>query len=304
MEPHRLALRSLRRTPGFTAAAVLVLAIGIGANATMFGVVDTLLLRPPAHVERPEEIVRPYLRQTVPGMAQFTGPTIGFPDYTDLRDGVKDFAGIAAFTATEVQSGTGAEARELHATFVTQNFFGLLDVRPTLGRFFTPDEDDFRTPAEVVVLDHGFWQREFGGDRDVLGREVPIGQARYTVVGVAPPGFTGVDLRPVDVWLPLAAGARLAVEPDAFTSRNWTWVETVARLKPGASIAAAEAAATTVRRRAYSDRDDTDREARMILGPIVRDRGPERSRNATISLWLGGVAVIVLLVACANVANL
>ena len=322
MRTLRHAFRSLRRAPGFTLAATLVLAIGIGANATMFGVVDTLLLRPPAGVADPDRVARVYVRREVPGLGDFTSSSATYPDYVDLRDRHPQLAAVAAFASARVPYGRGSGARELRAVFASRSFFPLLGVRPAAGRFFAADEDDPARPVRVAVLDHGFWRREFGGDRAVLGRELTLGDHRYTVVGVAPEGFTGVDLAPVDLWLPIAAADPLAASAEAFTSRNWQWMEVLARLRPGASAEGAAAAATAIRRQAYAaaaaaptpggrrvavvrdGRRGGDDEATVVLGPVVRDRGPDRSRAATVSLWLSGVAAVVLLVACANVANL
>ena len=324
MDTLRYALRSLRRTPGFAIAAALVLAIGIGANATMFGVVDTLLLRPPPLVVEPDRVTRYYVRQSDPAFGEFTNTSVSYPEYADLRDNGRDFSAVAAFAPVRVPYGRGASARELRAVFATRSFFGLLGVRPALGRFFTPEEDDPAKPVRVAVLDHGLWRREFGSDPAVLGKQLQLGDAQYTVVGVAPKGFTGVDISPVDVWIPMAAAEPLAASAESFTSRNWQWLQIVGRLRPGATAEAAALAATAIRRHAQEEarraappnrqtrrvalggrggpRGDDD--ALVILGPVVRDRGPDPSRAATVSLWLGGVAVVVLLIACANVANL
>src|SRR5512132_2380460 len=133
MDTLRLAFRSLRRTPGFFAAAVLVLAIGIGANATMFGVVDRLLLRPPPHVVDPDRVVRVYVHQQLPGIGDFNTATVSFPDYTDLRDRDRDFSAVAAFGDTRVDYGRGRDARELRAIYASRSLFPLLGVRPALG---------------------------------------------------------------------------------------------------------------------------------------------------------------------------
>ena len=323
MRTLRHALRSLRRAPGFALAAVLVLAIGIGANATMFGVVDTLLLRPPSGVVEPGRVARVYVRQSLPGLGDVTSSSATYPDYVDLRDRHKDLAAVAAVSSARVPYGRGATARELRALFVSRSFFPLLGVRPAAGRFFVADEDDPTRPVRVAVLDHGFWRRQFGGSRDAIGRDLQLGEHRYTIVGVAPERFTGVDLAPVDVWLPIAAADPLAASAEAFTSRNWQWMEVIARLRPGATPDGAAATATTIRRQAYAaaaaaapagggrrvvggrvGRGDRPEDATVVFGPVTRDRGPDPSRAATVSLWLSGVAAVVLLVACANVANL
>src|SRR2546428_8181103 len=201
----RYAARSLLRTPGAALAAVVCFALGIGANATIFGVVDTLMFRAPAHVEHHEQVVRLYFRKTSRGFGTLTDTTIDYPLYASLRDSAHAFAAVAAFTDGRLTSlGRGREAKPLRLSLVSATFFPLLGVQPAFGRFFGPDEDR-QGATPVIVLSHGFWRRQFGGDSGVLGRRVSVGHSEYTVIGVAPAGFTGVDLENVDAWAPIAA---------------------------------------------------------------------------------------------------
>lgn len=299
----RYALRTLLRTPTLTVAAIVCLALGIGANATIFGVVDTLLFRPPAHVEDPDRVVRLYFRKTPPGFGTYTTSTTGYPLFTALRDSAHAFQSVAAFTHGQGASlGRGPEAKPIKLSLVSATFFPLLGVRPALGRFFGPDEDR-QGVAPVVVLSHGFWRRQFGGDSSVLGQSVPLGKGTYTIVGVAPPGFFGIDLQNVDGWAPIAAATPDLMGPSWLT-RGSFFLQTVGRLRPGATPVQAAHEATLVFRAEDAFTGNPDSNATALLGPIQAARGPEMSKDAKVASWLAAVAAIVLIIACANVVNI
>jgi len=196
---------------------------------------------------------------------------------------------------------------------VTWDFFPLLGVRAERGRFFGEEDDRVDAPGTAVVS-HEYWRAALGADPGVLGRTLEITGEPYTIVGVAPPGFTGVDLAPVDVWLPLlAAGVRLS-GCGWVDSRRWYCMSAVVRIAPGADVAAARDEATALlvngRRQGiqageYAAKEDMyPGDARVALDPLIAARGPEASAESKVARWLGGVSVVVLLIACANVANL
>jgi len=300
----RYALRGLARAPGFALTVVVTLALGIGANTTMFGVLDVLLLRPPAHVTRADRIVRAYFRRPVPGEGMATRPNTSVPGYESLRDGAPPFASVAVVRPATLSLGRGPEARQVAVTLVTHTFFPTLGVAPALGRFFGADED--RVGAQgVAVVSYGFWQRRLGGDRAALGRPLQVGRGTYTVIGVAPSGFTGVDLTGPDIWLPVYAAVDESMPAEALTSRNYRWVHVIARLRDGVRTQDAGALATfAFRRAAAASERRSDTLYTVLLGPVQAARGPSVTSDAKVSLWIGGVAALVLLVACANVANL
>ncbi len=302
----RYAARALLRTPGPTLAAIVCFALGIGANATIFGVVDTLLLKPPAHVEHPDGVVRLYFRKTWPGVyGTYTSATTGYPLYLALRDSAHAFAAVAAFTrGNRASLGRGPEAKPITVCQVSATFFPLLGVRPALGRFFGTDEDRQGAPL-VIVLSHGFWRRQFGGDSGLLGRELPIGHGVYTVIGVAPAGFTGVDLQEVDGWVSIVAGTSDLMGAH-WLNRGSSFLQTIARLRPGVTAARAEGEATAVFRAEDALSGEPDSNATTLLGPIQAAGGPAMawSKDAQVSTWLAAVAGVVLLIACANVANI
>lgn len=301
----RYAIRGLIKTPTFTLGVIVTLALGIGVNATMFGVVDTLFLRAPAGVKHPEGIVRLYYQRSFGGAPpQFSGASTNFPSFTDMRDGVPGFEYVTAFAARPMGLGRGTDAVQVNAAVVSYQFFPMLGLRPSLGRFFTDAED--RTGGDrVAVLTYRFWQRKFGGDSSVIGRALPLGKGTYTVIGVGPRDFTGIDLAPTDLILPIhPASEGDVISPEALTSRNWWWMSTIARVKPGVVPAAAAAQATLAYRRGASQGPRKDSTSDVLLGPIQESRGPHTSSDAKVALWIGVVAGIVLLIACANVANL
>jgi predicted permease len=301
------ALRRMRRSPGFTAGVVLTFALGIGANATMFGIVDRLLLRPPPHVEDPASVRRVWIEQFIP----FTGEReiqeyLTYPDFLDLTR-AESFADIAAFARRELTVGRGEASRLLDAHLVTGNFFSLLGARPAVGRFFGPEEDRVGA-AGVAVISYGMWRRDFGGDRDILSRTLDFGYGPYPIVGVAPRGFTGVNPEAVDFWVPLrTTNAQLRGDTRWMESRGHYWMRFVARLRPGVSPEAAAAEATVLHRqgrREQIEAGDHDPEARALVAPLLLSRGALAPEEAAVAKWLAGISLIVLLIACANVANL
>jgi putative ABC transport system permease protein len=298
-------MRQLRRSPGFTVAVVASLALGIGANATMFGIIDRVLLRPVAGVVDPARVV------SIGEVRKFAGEpyrntTLSYPAYTDYRDHVSAFAAVgAAESPQDASLGRGESARQIQVMYVTPSYLTLTGARPALGRFFTPDEDRLPSGSDVVVVTHGFWKRELGGTPDVLGTTLDIAAHRFVIVGVAPGDFTGLQYSPVDVFIPLSAGATLAFgHRDWATTREdfWLKLNIYARLAPGASLAVAETQATVLLRAAATRHDDPT--ARVTLQPVAPGSGDASDADVRVAKLVAGVSVLVLLIACCNVANL
>ncbi|HEX9580812.1 MAG TPA: ABC transporter permease [Gemmatimonadales bacterium] len=300
----RFVLRSLWRDRQMAGFVVLTLALGIGANAAMFGVVDRLLLRGPEHIREPERVVGLYLTDRPTGRREFTTGSFGYVSYDVLRAGTRSFQGLAVYNANDVTTGRGAEARELRASYVTASYFPLLGTAPALGRFLSPEDDAVGGAQPVAVLGHGLWQSAFGGDPGVLGRTMAIADEPYTIIGVAPKGFTGPGLTRVDVWLPMSVlGPRV--------TDNWTrawdaqWLRVIGRLKPGVTAEQAGVDATAAYQRAYQSADGSfTPRARLSLAPLGANEQGREPTETTVSRWLVGVTAIVLLIACANVINL
>lgn len=303
----RGAARALTRSPGFTVAIVVILALGIGANAVMFGVVDRLLLRPPQHVDDWEQVRHLYVHRRAFNGEIRTGRMLTFPDYRDFGR-VAGWNSVAAYASMQpLTMGRGSSARRVRTVKASASLFHLLGVQPLIGRFYR-DEEDAPGAVPTAVLGEEFWEREFGADEAVLGRALDIGRGSYTVIGVAPKGFTGAELEPVDVWLPLQTTYALEEgHAEWRDARGWWWLKVVARLAEGATDGATTAQATALHLAGRADRIEAgeyDGGAEILAAPIIAARGPDPSSEADVARWLAGVSLVVLLIACFNVANM
>ena len=314
----RYAVRGLRRQPGFTAAVVITLALGIGANAAMFGVTDRLLFRPPAMMVDADRVHRVYLVRTFDGEENF-GSFIHYTRFKDLERWTSTFDATAAVSEPEVAVGVGENAREMRIGAVSAGYWSLFDVRPALGRFFTAAEDTTPVGAAVAVLSYPFWQSRYGGRADVLGEQLKISKVDYTVIGVLPEGFTGIsnDRQPV-AWVPITtyAANEFNFRPDDphnwFQKYNISWMQMFARRKAGTTVEAATADLTNAYLRSYQVQRELQPQTtivelakpRAIAGSILAARGPQPSEVSKVARWVSGVAIVVMLIACANVANL
>jgi predicted permease len=302
----RYGLRAMRRAPGFSAIAVASLAIGIGANTTMFGAIDMLLVRTPAHIQDAARIHRVYFGVPSSGTTTVTVSRQGYGTYVALRDNVRDLEAVGAFSSMKISSGRGENARHIDAVLVTPSVFTLLGVRPALGRFFVAAEE--RDEGDhVAVLGYDTWRAQFNGDSTVLGRTIDVAGTPYVVVGVAPDGFTGIDLDRVDLWLPLGAATRLFSRAAMDATSESYWLEIVAKRRSGVAVELVDDEATNAYREAWRSSPmyaETFGKSRAILGPLVAARGPVPSADAKVSIWVAAVSLLVLLIASANVANL
>lgn len=311
----RYAVRGMRLNPAFTIAVVATLAIAIGANATMAGVVDRLLFRPPPLLANASEVNRLYFIRTIEGKESPT-TNISYRRFLDMARFSRTSAESFAFYDSEIAIGTGEASREVLIGLATPEMWTTFRVTPALGRFFAKDEDKPPTGTAVAVLGFGFWQSEYGGRADVIGQTMQIGEARYTIIGVAPQGFQGMSPRPQAAFVPLTAGTReIFGSPDqrvTFEEYGRSWIEMAVRRKPGVSDAAATTDLTNAFIASYRLAVAQNPRAmpidelrpRVVPGSAVRERGPQQSQESKVSLWLVGVTLVVLLIACANVANL
>jgi predicted permease len=306
IEDVRYAARGFARRPALLLITTTALCIGIAANAIMFGVVDQLLLRAPSGVTAPEQVKRVYLRETNDGTTS-SQPITAYPLITALQQGVPAFSELAAFYRGTYSLGRGADARSVDVELVTGNYLNMLGVTPVIGRGFAPGEDTIPRGERVAVVSHGFWRGELGADRSAVGRSLHLAGNDYTIIGVAPEAFSGLDRRNVDLWVPISAmGAEEMGDEWHLSPGNW-WVQAVGRLDTAASLEIAEAQATTVFREQLREwkQQWRDSSGTIVLGSIVGTRAPDgMTAEAKVSLWLMGVSLIVLLIACANVANL
>jgi len=300
----RFAVRGLRRDKVMASFIVVTLALGIGANAAMFGAADRLLLRGPEHIVDPSSVMRIYSTRHGPN-GDGTGSSFGWVSYDTFKHATHSFAAVAAYSVNSSGTtfGTGADAVLIPTGAVTYDLFPLLGVRPLLGRFFTAAEDSPDAPQHVVVIGDALWVRAFGRDSAVLGRKIRLGDEDYTVVGVAPHSFTGPQLAPVDAWTPMALRSRGIT--DRWTkSWNAQWLRLVARVKTGVSREQASADATAAYRSAYAGNDPLFKTTTLDVRPLSFANNGREATEVTIVRWLVGVTVVVLLIACSNVANL
>ncbi|HEY4099830.1 MAG TPA: ABC transporter permease [Gemmatimonadales bacterium] len=187
----RYAIRGLKNRPGFTFAVVLTLALGIGANAAMFSIVDRLLFRAPPMMRHPALAHRVVVSTTLRGEENI-GTYIPYARFLDITQQTHSFSHTALFTEVPLAVGSAAEAREMQIGVVTPGFFGFFDAQPVVGRYFTDAENAPPQGSPVVVLGYGFWESQFGAAHNVIGQQLQIGATTYTVIGVAPRGFTGL----------------------------------------------------------------------------------------------------------------
>ena len=281
----RFALRRLRLAPGFTALAVLMLALGIGATTTVFTLINTVLLRPPEGVREPERMVTVYT-------SDFSGPRFGFtsyPDLLDFRAGADGVLDLAGHMMQRLSASTGAETFRAVGELVTGNYFSVLGVEPMLGRLLTERSGD----AEVVIS-YALWQRRFGGAADVVGRSIRLSGQTFTITGVAPRGFTGaVRGIGMEMWLPIEAIRRLKPAGDMLEARGDRGLVLVGRLRPGAESADVQARLAVVAGRLHEDHREQwtdvtgasrvvtvlpEREARIF--PSIQGPRPRFSRGA------------------------
>ena len=300
----RYAARSLARTPMMAGAIVLTLALGVGLNAAMFSLLDVLYLRPPAGVAHPEGVHRIWVERSFESGQQFW-PGFDYPTYRAIRDALGTTSATAIYAAPHSQPvSSGAGKSDAIISNVSAEFFALLGVRPARGRAFGAADDQLGQPANVAVISDAYWHRVLDGDADVLGGAITIGKARYTIVGIMPRGFAGVELDATDVWLPFAA-----LEPVSagtwWTNRNRNGFQVLIRPHEGVATGAIDARVTRVLHRSDLLYRPSDTLQIARLGSIIRARGPGRTQQEVgIAARLGGVAVIVLLIAIANVVNL
>ncbi len=310
----RYAIRGLRRSPGFALGVIITLGLGIGANAAMFGIIDQLMFRPHAFLRDPSTVHRVYLRYTFQDRT-ITTSNFEYKRYLDLNQWTTSFSEHAAFFLETAAVGSGAASRERSVGAVSASFFDFFDARPAAGRFFIASEDATPRGADVAVLSYAFWQSEYGG-QDVIGQPIQIGGVRCTIIGIAPKGFAGVsDDDPPVAYFPITTFAGSQPDDDGreyFLNYNWGWMEMMVRRKPGIGLAAATTDLTNAFVRSWNAARATQTDQppadlahpAAIPGALKTAAGPDPSLDARTLLWVTGVAVAVLLIACANITNL
>ena len=303
----RYAVRMLRTSPGFAAVAVLTLALGIGANTAIFTLVDAVLLTA-LPVESPRQLV---VLDVI--TARGEKQNLSYPLFERIRGDVDAFSGVfAALDGVDHMDvagpGSSGRSEEAKVQLVSGEYFPVLGVKALVGRTLAPDDNRPGGEPGVAVLSYSFWQRRFAGDASVIGANVVVKRQPVTIVGVAPPGFFGEAVgRAPDMWVPLVMQPRFARGMSLLDRPNVGWLRVVGRLRPGASVSTADAALAVAVTRIQSEATDFSKYARRItVRSSDGSRGlPDFRERFSLPLRiLAGIVSIVLLIACANVANL
>ena len=301
MSDLRFAFRQLLKNPGFTAVALLSLALGIGANVTVLSWIDAALLHPVPGARDAGRLVVVAGRHASGALSD----TVSYPDLQDLGQAREVFSGVIASQFGSVALGVAGSTDWVWGQITTANFFDVLGVQPDLGRFFLPDEEVGKSGAAVAVISHGLWQRRFGGDPTVVGRTVEVSRHPFTIVGVTPASFRGtMGGLAFDLWIPLSQRHLVGFGDDDLTRRNDRWLHAMARLQPGVSLPAAQVAATAVMRRLEGEYPNTNQNQGAALMALWASPYGGQAIFLPLLRVLLGVTVLVFLLVVANIANL
>lgn len=297
----RYAARTLRKSPGFTLAAVLAIALGVGVNTGVFSLLNAVALRslPVPNSGRVISIYQTFrgsVSRNVSGEPSF----FSYPEYQNYRDHNHTLSGLAAYAEVKASLG-GVEF--LQGQLVTCDYFAVLGIAPAAGRGFGPDECRGADANPVAVISDDLWRKDFHGDPAVMGRTITLNRHAFTIVGIAPKDFHGTEPIASQFWAPVTMQAELLPGPPFFSETNWSWMEMLGRLKPGVSLAKTRADLGVIASRI--DRLYPGRTTTLEMGIATYFGDPEARKTvvsvATIVLIAFG---LVLLIACANVANL
>src|SRR3974390_351337 len=301
----RHTIRLLLKSPGFTLVAVLTLAIGIGVNTTIFSVINGMILRP-LPVPHPEQVV--VLASQQEGSQDYEA--FSYPDYLDLRQQADVFSDVLAYRVSLVGLTANGKGEHCVISRVTGNFFSTAGVQPAAGRLILPTEGQTPGADPVFVLGYSYWQRRFGGDRNIIGKQVELDGYPVTIIGVAPKDFTGLyAFINMDGYIPLSALAGLggnAPVEDTWTHRDERSLQLRARLKPGVSLQQAQASLQVIAQRLGEQHPETDKGLRFSAFPEKLAR-PDPDPDGTlpkISIAFTILSALVLLVASFNIANI
>jgi len=304
----RYGFRVLRASPGFAAVAVLSLALGIGANTSIFSVVNAALLRP-LPVTEPDRLVFVF-------NGSRTNPwgVSSYPDYLDYRDKNEVFSDLLTYSGITMSARADDETDLLSGSIVSGNFFDALGVRAALGRTFSSEEDLIPNTHPVAVISHGLWERRFGSNRRIIGQQLALNGHAFTIIGVAPSGFSGPEvLENNDIYVPMMMQALVRpprggfsgdMNPDLLGRRGSRWLSIIGRLKPGVTPEQAQAGMTQLAAGLEQAYPEQNRNTIATLFPVSKGNPQAYTQLISVAGLLLAVVAIVLLIACANVANL
>ena len=310
------AWRSIRRSPGFTSMVVLTLALGLGVNAATFSLLDRLYLRAPDGVRDPGQVRRIWFQTSAERSGSgkaFASPSANYMMYQAVTQASGNARNFAVFgTDGSLYFGTGNKRPRVRAVFASASYFRVLDLRPALGRLYTAAEDSLGNGAKVIVVGDRFWRTTLGADSAIVGTQLRVENASYTVVGVLEPGFAGLDLQQFDIWMPIASIPTTHWVNRTGGGKPWwesvnAWMfNVIERVGPIPDVGFEQRATRSLRdlnRRLFPRAPDTL--AAVLTSPLAGFGGPGTpGQDMIISTRLGAVAFIVLIIACANVVNL
>jgi putative ABC transport system permease protein len=311
----RHAFRLLRLSPGFTVVAVLTLALGIGANTAIFQLIDSIRLRT-VPVQNPEQLGTVRIADRHWGSGQFSGQysQLSFPMWEQIRKRQEGFSEIAAWTGQEFNLANGGEVHYAKGLRVTGDFFHVLGVQPILGRLINPEDDQPGCGTSAADISYAFWQRNYAGDPSVVGKRLTLDGNSFQILGVTPPGFIGISVGDTfDVAIPVCVEPILSPRNNRLTLRHAWWLASIGRLKPGWTIQRANAQINAVTPAILQetipttyDSEATKKYLEYKLGAFSASTGFSGLReDSETPLWLLlGISGLVLLIACANLANL
>jgi predicted permease len=301
----RYAARTLVKEPGFTLVAVIMLALGTGANTAIFTLIDKLLIRA-LPVDRPDELVTVKAQSLNP---YFMNTIFSYPDYRDYRDLNQVMSGVIAYADRDAVLGAGDSPLKVSIGLVSANYFDVLGVR-VRGRGFLPEEQSPGGSSAVTVMNYGLWRR-LGSDPNIIGKTVIVNGLSLTVVGLAQKGFTGLRLeRSTDLWLPLAMFRPLLGTNYPIQGRRMAWLQLMGRLRPGISSAAARDGLDVTARQVFeantapADRQLPFNEKRIVLEPGGKGASILRTELGPALRLLMAIVALLLLISCANIASL
>ena len=300
----RYGLRMLGKNPGFTAVALITLALGLGANISVFTLVNALLLRPPSGVPRPESLVDIYAYTARQHEHEYG--TFSYPDYLYFREHSTVFSGLASeYPYSQVNLVANGNSRDINGSVVSDNYFSLIGLQPSLGRFFLPEEQAVPDRDAVAVLGFDLWRREFGSDPEIVGKDVRLNGAVFTVVGVGPREFGSLNAggQAIDVWMP-AMMFSVGFRSCNGLQRDCHPVRMIGRLKPGQTISGAEAEMNGLTSQLAVQYPDTDRNLAVAMAPLAGVRVMDRAGTEHTAKLLAGAVIVVLLIVSANLTGL
>ena len=312
MQDLSYAVRGLRAHPLFACGVIATLALGVGVNTAMFGILDRTLFRAPAGMIDPGSVHRVYVASSGSNGKRNIEMGLEYPRIADLARWSRTIDASASLAYRGMAVGDGHDTRQLVVGVVSASYFRFFRMAPTLGRFFDTTEDQPPAGTAVAVISHDYWQSQFGGRTSAIGARLLVGQRTYTIIGVAPAGFDGVsEQRHPSVFVPVTAHAS-TVDSSFYRTYHWSGLEMLVRSKRGVSASALEADLSAALARSWNAQRSIEpgqtsadvARPEVITGPVQVARGPLAGPESRVAMLMGSVALIVLLVACANVANL